>query len=74
MPSTHNSSQRFQHHHAFFKLVSSLQASLPKPSVCLDLALATLVLVAMKTLLPVDKRLQSQQSRNPVLTAGQPFD
>ena len=59
---------------ALLTVVGHAQASLPRPWVHLDLALATLVLAVMITVPPEDKRLQSQQSRNPVQTAGQPFD
>ena len=60
-----------QEHHALLTVVCHAQASLPRPWVRLDLALATLVLAVMMTVLPEDKRLQSQQSRNRVQTAGQ---
>lgn len=69
-----NSCWELQQHFAFIDTLGCLQALLLKPWVCLDLAWAALGLEAVMTVLLVDRRLQSQQSKSPVLTAGQHFD
>lgn len=71
MCSIHVQAALNQEHHALLIVACHAQASSPRPWVRLGLALATLDLAVMMTVLPEDKRLQSQQSRNQVPIAGQ---